>query len=71
MSLDVSLQILETVRYACCEQDRPLSPEGRTRYEATLTHNHGRMAKAAGLYEALWRPKLVCSLRISVLATQA
>ncbi|OWK39481.1 hypothetical protein [Fimbriiglobus ruber] len=28
-----------------------------TIYEANITHNLGRMAREAGIYEALWRPE--------------
>ena len=30
--------------------------ESITLYDANITHNLGKMADAAGLYEALWRP---------------
>lgn len=30
--------------------------ESRTIYSANITHNLGQMARAAGIYEALWRP---------------
>jgi len=60
MSLDVFLKTPNTVRCDSCGHDQPLSLEGQwTRYDANITHNLGGMAKAAGLYEALWRPDLV------------
>jgi hypothetical protein len=31
-------------------------PEGQELYSANITHNLGRMAKEAGIYECLWRP---------------
>ncbi len=31
--------------------------ESRTVYSANITHNLGRMAKEAGIYEELWRPE--------------
>lgn len=43
MSLDVSLMVVREVEA----------------YEANITHNLNRMADAAGLYEALWRPEEV------------
>lgn len=41
MSLDV---------YLTCEHCK------RSAYDANITHNLGKMAAAAGIYEALWRP---------------
>jgi hypothetical protein len=32
------------------------SDEGWTIYDANITHNLGKMAKAAGIYRTLWRP---------------
>jgi len=36
-----------------------ITPDAETRavYSANITHNLGRMAKAAGIYQALWRPE--------------
>jgi hypothetical protein len=31
-------------------------PYGAELYEASITHNLGKMATEAGIYEALWRP---------------
>lgn len=35
----------------------PICDEVLTRYSANITHNLGKMAKAAGVYEHLWRPE--------------
>jgi len=40
MSLDVSLEVLQPSAV----------------YTANITHNLGKLAKEAGIYEALWRP---------------
>ncbi len=47
MSLDVSL--LDTCCDKCKRKDEV--------YSANITHNLGRMADAAGIYKALWRPE--------------
>lgn len=54
MSLDVTLHIPP-----CADaQQHPLEDEERkVVYEANITHNLNKMAKAAGLYEALWHPE--------------
>lgn len=54
MSLDV---YLETPSHTCPACNEPHG--GGTVYEANITHNLGKMADAAGLYEAMWRPELV------------
>lgn len=41
MSLDVSLTAIRTTEV----------------YSANITHNLGKMAREAGIYEALWRPE--------------
>ena len=46
MSLDVSLRV-QTCE--CCGSSTEV-------YEANITHNLGAMARAAGIYEILWRP---------------
>jgi len=47
MSLDVAL-------YEKFDQEENESYEA---YTANITHNLGKMAKEAGIYKALWRPK--------------
>ena len=37
----------------------PTATYGGRLYNANITHNLGAMAKAAGIYEALWRPYLL------------
>lgn len=53
MSLDVNLYRKYHVSY-----DGGITLEDRKEevYDANITHNLGKMADAAGLYEALWRP---------------
>ena len=58
MSLDVYLVGLEK-RVPCeCSQcgDNHQKTEKETFYNANITHNLGKMADEAGIYEALWRP---------------
>ena len=47
MSLDVSLK------------DPTATYESDYFYDANITHNLGKMAKKAGIYEALWRPYML------------
>lgn len=61
MSLDVYLTIpipVEEQEPRRCEHcGSVLSPiTTRTVFETNITHNLNRMAKAAGVYEACWRP---------------
>lgn len=55
MSLDVHLYG-KGEKEPCpeCGQDRIKKPE---LYWANITHNLNKMAEAAGIYEALWRPE--------------
>ena len=53
MSLDVSLYRNYLVSY---EEGKTLEPRREEVYSANITHNLGKMAEAAGIYEALWRP---------------
>lgn len=61
MSLDVYLEEpipeadRETPRH--CESCTCKGEEKREVYWANITHNLGRMAEAAGIYQALWRPE--------------
>ena len=52
MSLDVSLN---RVRYVSFDMET-FTPEIQELYRANITHNLGKMAEAAGIYDALWRP---------------
>ena len=53
MSLDVTLFRNYHVTY---DEGKTLEPQKESLYNANITHNLGKMAEAAGLYEALWRP---------------
>ena len=53
MSLDVTLYRNYHVSY---DEGKTLEPKTENVYSANITHNLGKMADAAGLYEALWRP---------------
>lgn len=58
MSLDVYLQGETTSEPCMCrcghEHNREVTEEY---YSANITHNLNKMAKAAGIYEPLWRPE--------------
>ncbi len=53
MSLDV---YLNRKRYLSYDAGKTLTEENETVYDANITHNLGKMADEAGIYEALWRP---------------
>lgn len=56
MSLDVWLNdTTETICQHCGSQAG--SPEVYEAFSANVTHNLGRMAEEAGLYEIVWRPE--------------
>ena len=55
MSLDVSLNRIKYVSYDM----ETFTPENEQLYWANITHNLGKMAEAAGIYEALWRPYML------------
>lgn len=50
MSLDIRLT---TQPCDCCKRD------GDLLFSSNITHNLGKMAEAAGIYEACWRPEEV------------
>lgn len=52
MSLDVSLNIIKYVSYDM----ETFTPENEQLFWANITHNLGKMADEADIYEALWRP---------------
>jgi hypothetical protein len=52
MSLDVSLNRIKYVSY----DKKKFSVENEELFWANITHNLGKMADAAGIYEALWHP---------------
>lgn len=53
MSLHVYLTRKKWISY---DAGRTLTEEDETVYVANITHNLGKMADEAGIYEALWRP---------------
>ena len=53
MSLDVSLYRTYHISY---DGGKTLEEKEECVYDANITHNLGKMANEAGLYEALWRP---------------
>lgn len=53
MSLDVYLTRKKWISY---DAGKTLTEEEETVYDANITHNLGKMAGEAGIYEALWRP---------------
>lgn len=53
MSLDVYLTRKKWISY---DAGKTLTEEDETVYDANITHNLGKMAGEAGIYEALWRP---------------
>lgn len=60
MSLDVTLRNVRTQDVKCphCNELHQIEVEGgKEVYDANITHNLGPMAKAAGIYYALWRPE--------------
>lgn len=62
MSLDVYLTRKRWVSYDECKTH---SEEDETVYSANITHNLGRMADKAGIYEVLWRPGEVGKFKAS------
>lgn len=65
MSLDVYLKLPEEEVECICSHcgHKHTTMESKSVYDANITHNLGRMAKEAGIYQHLWRPE---ELRISV-----
>jgi hypothetical protein len=53
MSLDISLKIKKHVSEDECKTWEEIYEEV---YRCNITHNLGKMASEAGIYEALWRP---------------
>lgn len=54
MSLDVYLNVKRWVSYDECKTH---AEEIVVVYDANITHNLGKMAREAGIYDALWAPK--------------
>ncbi len=53
MSLDISLYRNYLISY---DDGVTLEPKREEVYSTNITHNLGKMADEAGIYEALWRP---------------
>ena len=53
MSLDV---YLNRKRYLSYDEGKTYTEDDEQVYRANITHNLGKMADEAGIYEALWRP---------------
>lgn len=53
MSLDVYLY---RKRYVSYDEGKTYAEDNEEVYSANITHNLGKMAAEAGIYEALWRP---------------
>jgi hypothetical protein len=54
MSLDVYLKNKSKPACDCCGR---VEEDGETLYWANITHNLGKMAGKAGIYDCLWRPE--------------
>ena len=60
MSLDVSLYQTRETEHTCTScghVDQTTEPTAYEFFSGNITHNLGRMAEEAGIYEALWRPE--------------
>ena len=62
MSLDVYLKRKKWISY---DAGKTLTEEDETVYDANITHNLGKMAGEAGIYEALWRPEEIDKTKAS------
>jgi hypothetical protein len=63
MSLDVYLQgDLVNIECGCCGSKIETR---ETLFDYNITHNLGRMAREAGLYEALWSPEEIGAAKAS------
>ena len=62
MSLDVYLTRKKCISY---DAGTTLTEENETIYDANITHNLGKMAEEAGIYEALWRPEAIGKTKAS------
>lgn len=54
MSLDVSLYRSYQISY---DNGKTIEKKEECVYDANITHNLGKMASEAGIYQALWRPE--------------
>ena len=56
MSLDVTLRRKRFISY---DEGKTYTEDREMVYSANITHNLGKMAREANLYEALWRPHML------------
>ena len=62
MSLDV---YLNRKRYLSYDEGKTYTEDDEQVYWANITHNLGKMAGEAGIYEALWRPEEIGKTKAS------
>jgi hypothetical protein len=62
MSLNVYLTRKKWVSY---DEGKTHTEEKEEVYSANITHNLGKMAGEAGIYEALWRPEEIGKIKAS------
>jgi hypothetical protein len=62
MSLDVYLKRKKWISY---DAGKTLIEEEETVYDANITNNLGKMAREAGIYEAIWRPEEIGKIKAS------
>ena len=62
MSLDV---YLNRKRYLSYDEGKTYTEDDEQVYCANITHNLGKMAGEAGIYEALWRPEEIGKTKAS------
>ena len=62
MSLDV---YLIRKRYFSYDEGKTYTEDDEQVYWANITHNFGKMAGEAGIYEALWRPEEIGKTKAS------
>ena len=62
MGLDV---YLNRKRYLSYDEGKTYTEDDEQVYWANITHNLGKMASEAGIYEALWRPEEIGKTKAS------
>lgn len=62
MSLDV---YLNRKRYLSYDEGKTYTEDNEEVYWANITHNLNKMAREAGIYEALWRPEEIGKTKAS------
>ena len=64
MSLDVTLVGGSTeIPCACSCGHKHMKSEEAEHFSANITHNLNKMADAAGIYQAIWRPEEIAAVR--------